>query len=41
MRNAARVTVPWKTWARLSYLVATAREFLRPLIVRSTSFLLL
>jgi len=34
---AATVTVPWKTYARLSYLVATARKLLSRLIVRSTS----
>jgi hypothetical protein len=33
------VTVPWKTQARLSKRVATARKFLNALIVRSTSFL--
>jgi hypothetical protein len=36
---AATVTVPWKTQARLSYLVATARKFLSLLVVRSTSLL--
>ena len=34
---AATVTVPWKTYARLSKRVATARKFLSRLMVRSTS----
>ncbi len=32
------MTGPWKTLARLSYMVATDREFVGPLIVRGTSF---
>ena len=36
-RIAATVTVPWKTYARLSKRVAMARKFLSRLMVRSTS----